>query len=99
MGAVAALLGDILYEAHRRKLRVSRMLPQHCPLTAATRGLLGAAELRAMKRGALLVNYGRGELIDKQARVAATARRTATHDRAVAVAHCNADGTLCRRGT
>ncbi|KAK9822208.1 hypothetical protein WJX81_005892 [Elliptochloris bilobata] len=41
----------------------------HCPLTLATHGLLGATELRAMKRGALLVNYGRGELIDKQALV------------------------------
>ena len=39
---------------------------QHCPLTPVTVGLLGARELRAMKPGALLINYGRGELIDKQ---------------------------------
>ncbi len=39
---------------------------QHCPLTPATVGLLGARELRAMKPGALVINYGRGELIDKQ---------------------------------
>jgi glyoxylate reductase len=36
----------------------------HAPLTADTRGLIGAAELRRMKPTAILVNTGRGELVD-----------------------------------
>lgn len=41
------------------------------PLTAETRGLLGAAELRAMKRTAYLYNVGRGPIVDRDALLAA----------------------------
>lgn len=39
----------------------------HCPLTAATRGLFGTDQFRAMKRTAVIVNTARGALIDSQA--------------------------------
>ncbi len=41
------------------------------PLTAATRALIGRRELSLMKRGAFLVNVGRGGLVDDDALVAA----------------------------
>ncbi len=37
------------------------------PLTPATRGLIGAAEITVMKRGAFLVNIGRGKLVVDEA--------------------------------
>ncbi len=35
----------------------------HCPLTPETRGLIGAAELAAMKQGAILINTARGGIV------------------------------------
>ena len=39
----------------------------HCPLTDATRGLVGRDAFRRMKRGALLINCGRGAVVDRAA--------------------------------
>ncbi|MFT0169482.1 2-hydroxyacid dehydrogenase [Paraburkholderia mimosarum] len=41
------------------------------PLTAATRHLIGAEELRKMKRSAILINASRGATVDEQALIAA----------------------------
>lgn len=39
----------------------------HCPLTPATAGLVDARRLQSMKRSAILINTGRGPLIDEAA--------------------------------
>ena len=48
-------------------LAASDVVSLHCPLTPATRRLLDAGRLAAMKPGAYVVNTGRGGLIDTAA--------------------------------
>jgi len=43
------------------------VLSLHCPLTEQTRNLIGANELAGMRKGSLLINAGRGGLVDEQA--------------------------------
>lgn len=49
----------------------SDVLVLAAPLTADTRGLIGAREIGLMKPGAILVNISRGKLVDDEALVAA----------------------------
>jgi glyoxylate/hydroxypyruvate/2-ketogluconate reductase len=46
------------------------------PLTPQTRHLIGASQLRAMKRSAILINASRGPIVDEQALIAALADGT-----------------------
>ena len=48
-------------------LAQSDFLSVHVPLNDKTRGVIGAAELARMKKGARLVNVARGGIIDEQA--------------------------------
>lgn len=52
-------------------LAASDVVVLSAPLTPATRGLIGAAQLRTMKPSAFLINVARGELVDEQALVQA----------------------------
>jgi glyoxylate reductase len=48
-------------------LAASDVISIHAPLTALTRHLIGDTALRAMKRGAFLINTARGALVDEAA--------------------------------
>ena len=52
-------------------LGASDVVSLHCPLTSATRGLIGSRELALMKPDALLINTARGGLVDSAALAAA----------------------------
>ena len=52
-------------------LTASDVVSLHVPLSPGSRGLIGAAEIAAMKPGALLVNTSRAGLVDQAAMLAA----------------------------
>ena len=58
---------DLEYQPLPRLLAESDVLTLHCPLLPSTRNLIGEAELRAMKRTAILINTARGGLVDERA--------------------------------
>jgi glycerate dehydrogenase len=58
---------DLEYQPLPRLLAESDVLTLHCPLLPGTRNLIGEAQLRAMKRTAILINTARGGLVDEHA--------------------------------
>jgi (S)-sulfolactate dehydrogenase len=52
-------------------LATSDVLSLHCPLTPETKGLIGAAQLARMQKGAILINSARGGIVDETALAAA----------------------------
>ena len=56
-----------LYTPFEDVLRQADVLTLHCPLNANTRHMIGAAEFAQMARKPLLINTGRGGLVDEAA--------------------------------
>lgn len=63
--------GSVEYVDMETLLRRSDVVSLHQPLTEATRCSIGAKELKLMKPNAVLINTGRGELVDQDALVEA----------------------------
>ena len=55
------------YTAFEDVLAQADAISLHCPLTPETRGLIGEAELQAMRPSALLINTARGGIVDEAA--------------------------------
>jgi len=66
LGAVRLSLDELLAR--------SDFVSLHVPLTAETRGLIGEAQLRAMKETAILINTARGPVVDPDALYLALSR-------------------------
>lgn len=56
-----------LYTPWAEVLETSDIITLHCPLTDATRHMIGWPEFRAMRRRPLLINTARGGLVDETA--------------------------------
>ncbi|MGY4677486.1 2-hydroxyacid dehydrogenase [Pasteurella sp. P03HT] len=83
IGRLATLLGmNVLYAEHRgatacregytpfeEVLKQADIITLHCPLTETTQNLMNKETLGLMKKGAFLINTGRGPLVDEQALV------------------------------
>ena len=83
VGRLANALGmKVLYAEHKNAtvcregytpfeevLRQADIVTLHCPLTETTKNLMNAETLSKMKKGAFLINTGRGPLIDELALV------------------------------
>ncbi len=65
----------VAYASKQDLLRDSDFVTIHLQLSARTRGLIGAAELAAMKPTAFLVNTSRGPIVDEAALLAALKAR------------------------
>jgi glycerate dehydrogenase len=77
MAVVRAAVPGSPSSSSRERVPLAEALPLadvvtlHCPLTDATRGLVNEPFLRACKPDAILINTGRGPLVDEPALIAA----------------------------
>lgn len=63
--------GDVEYVSLKDLLWQSDFISLHCPLTDATRHIIGSGALQVMKPSAFLINTSRGALIDEEALIEA----------------------------
>ena len=59
------------YVSFDEAIRSADVVSLNCPLTPQTANMIGEAELQQMKPGAILINCGRGGLVDEAALIAA----------------------------
>ena len=67
-GERAARLG-VTFVSLEELLSRSDVVSVHVKLTGESRGLIGAEQIRRMKRGALLINTARGRIVESKALV------------------------------
>ena len=72
-----AALGGATWLPLPELLATSDIVVLICPLTAETRGLIGAAQLALLRDGAVLINAARGEVVVQEALVEALRARPA----------------------
>jgi D-lactate dehydrogenase len=72
---VREVVAGVSYTDFAELLRASDILSLHVPLTPATRRVIDAAALAAMRPGSILVNTARGGLVDTAALVEALRRK------------------------
>lgn len=71
---------EYIQERGGEKVALSQLIAEsdyvtlHVPLKSTTRGMIGEAEIRSMKRGAILINTSRGGIVDEVALAAAVER-------------------------
>ena len=63
-------------ETHEEAFKDADVLSLHCPLTDDTKHIINEQSLLMMKRDAVIINTGRGALIDTQALVNCLKKRT-----------------------
>lgn len=63
------------YQAVKSMIKESDYVVVTAPLTPSTRGMIGVAEIAAMKPGAFLINMGRGGVVDQAALLSALQER------------------------
>ena len=59
------------YVPFTEALQQADVISLHCPLNAQTRHMLGEEELKSLKPGCVIINVGRGGLVDETALIAA----------------------------
>lgn len=60
-------LGAVYYEDYRELIKDADIITVHVPLTEETKDMIGAEELAAMKRTALVINCSRGGIVSETA--------------------------------